>query len=107
MAYKLMIRFTSIINGLRVSKLSPTLKFTRTDMENSEIIKLTNKDRDLFLKSIEKKISGDSRYKRPVPRCEELTLAPDLGGCAPRSFVTAVHFFAGLSMTFTVRVFFN
>ena len=33
--------------------------------------------------------SGDSRYKRPVPRCEELTLAPDLGGCAPRSFVTA------------------
>ena len=33
---------------------------------------------------------GDSRYKRPVPRCEELTLAPDLGGCAPRSFVTAL-----------------
>ena len=33
-------------------------------------------------------VRGDSRYKRPVPRREELTLAPDLGGCAPRSFVT-------------------
>ncbi len=31
---------------------------------------------------------GDSRYKHPVPRREELTLAPDFGGCAPRSFVT-------------------
>ncbi len=33
-------------------------------------------------------LAGDSRYKRPVPRREELTLAPDLGGCAPRSFVS-------------------
>ena len=68
MAYKLMIRFTSIINGLRVSKLSPTLKFTRTDMENSEIIKLTNKDRDLFLKSIEKKITPNKALKNALKR---------------------------------------
>ena len=58
-----MIRFTSIINGLRVNKLSQALKFTRTDIENSEIIKLTNKDRDLFLESIEKKITPNKALK--------------------------------------------
>jgi uncharacterized protein (DUF1778 family) len=63
MAYKLMIRFTSIINGLRVNNLSQALKFTRTDIENSEIIKLTNKDRDLFLESIEKKITPNKALK--------------------------------------------
>jgi len=63
MAYKLMIRFTSIINGLRVNKLSQALKFSQTDIENSEIIKLTNKDRDLFLESIEKKITPNKALK--------------------------------------------
>jgi uncharacterized protein (DUF1778 family) len=68
MAYKLMIRFTSIINGLRVNKLSQALKFSRTDIENSEIIKLTNKDRDLFLKSIEKKITPNKALKNALKR---------------------------------------
>jgi len=63
MAYKLMIRFTSIINGLWVNKLSQALKFSQTDIENSEIIKLTNKNRDLFLESIEKKITPNKALK--------------------------------------------
>ena len=63
-----MIRFTSIINGLRVNKLSQALKFTRTDIENSEIIKLTNKDRDLFFKSIEKKIMPNKALKNALKR---------------------------------------
>jgi uncharacterized protein (DUF1778 family) len=68
MAYKLMIRFAAIINGLRVSKLSQALKSARTDIENSEIIKLTNKDRDLFLKSIEKKITPNKALKNALKR---------------------------------------
>ncbi len=67
---KSIIEKAASINGLSVSSymLSQALKSARTDIENSEIIKLTNKDRDLFLKSIENKIMPNKALKNALKR---------------------------------------
>jgi uncharacterized protein (DUF1778 family) len=67
---KSIIEKAAFINGLSVSSyvLSQALKSARTDIENSEIIKITNKDRDLFLKSIEKKITPNKDLKNTLKR---------------------------------------
>lgn len=53
---KSIIEKAANINGLSLSSymLSQALQSARIDIENSELIKLTNKDRDLFVNSIEK-----------------------------------------------------
>lgn len=67
---KSIIEKAANINGLSVSSylLSQALQSARIDIENLEIIKLTDKDRNLFLKSIEKKYLPNKTLKLAMKR---------------------------------------
>ncbi|HRG49111.1 MAG: DUF1778 domain-containing protein [Leptospiraceae bacterium] len=67
---KSIIEKAANINGLSLSSymLSQALQSARIDIENSELIKLTNKDRDLFVNSIEKKYNPNRALKQAMKR---------------------------------------